>query len=694
MSSGVRAGTACEGLLFEFPKPGPGCEGIDLLESPRDFGRADRVSWVEFSKGQGTTMKRRCARGAVVGETPREADRLPDSVRLPRHGMARLLFSGVSAAAMITLAVTVFADDKKDPTKPVEPETVICLELPHPERVIDRLTDPRIQGYLNLLPQYQKFSSGKQVADLRGVAGVIASQLDTTWEAGLRDLTGGGVLAEVEVSPGQAPRVHVLVTAKKPELLEKASQAFLKLVRQDAQQKGKPDPASESTHRGLTITALGGPQGIAYCIGDGRLLATNSVKNLERLIDRGIEMAARSGKATGPDKADGALAALGASPRWKAIREKQAPDALAWSFVDLERLRKIDPAKFAYANPPDTGIMLFFGSWYEAFRKATAATASIRWSDTDLAASVDFMQPAGGRAPAFKGYLPAPGKGAGPLIRPPGTIGSLSLWRNWSAIWESKADLFRPETVQGFAQLDTFAGQFFGVREFGPDVLGAFEPHWRLVVASQDYQSIKPVPEVKYPGLAFVTELTEPDSDFAQRLKVAFQTFVGLSNVDAVQKKGPPFELVSEQVDGVTLATARYMVPKTDSPAATSPDARYNLSPSAAQVGKYFILSTSAGLARALIKDLRNADAAQKLSGESSETAVLEADGAELARLLELNRARLAMQLMLGRGLTKEKAEAEVAKGLDLLHYLGAGRMTVLDDPDKTSVKLDFKLSK
>ncbi len=639
-------------------------------------------------------MRRRCARAAVVGETPCETDRILDSVRRSRHGMARLLFSGASATALITVAVTVLADDKKDAAKTAEPETVVCLELPHPERLLDRLTDPRIQGYLNLLPQYQKFASGKQLADLRGVAGVIASQLDTTWEAGLRDLTGGGVLAEIEASPGQSPRIHVLVTAKKPELLAKASEVFLKLARQDAQQKGNPDPAVESTHRGLTITALGGPQGLAYCIGDGKLLATNSVKNIEQLIDRGIQMAALSGKAPAPGKADGALAALGASPRWKAIRDKQKPDALAWSYVDLDRLRKIDPAKFGYKNPPDTGVTLLFGSWYEAFRKATGATASIRWSDTELAASVDFMQPAGDRAPAFKGYLPIAGKGAGAIIRPPGTIGSLSFWRNWSAIWESKADLFSPETVQGFAQLDTFAGQFFGVREFGPDVLGAFEPHWRLVVAAQDYQSIKPVPEVKYPGLAFVTELTEPDSDFAQRLKVAFQTFVGLSNVDAVQKKGPPFELVSEQVDGVTLATARYMVPKSDSPAPTSPDARYNVSPSAAQVGKYFILSTSAGLARALIKDLKNPDAARKLSGESSETAVLEADGPELARLLELNQARLAMQLMLGRGLTKEKAEAEVAKGLDLLRYLGAGRMAVRDEPEKTSLELTFKLSK
>jgi hypothetical protein len=639
-------------------------------------------------------MNRRRATGAVVAGTARETDRLPGSVRPSVQRLLRLIFSGVSAAAVFAVAVTVLADDKKDSTEPTEPETVVCLELPHPERLIDRLTDPRIQGYLKLLPQYEKFAGGKQLADLRGVAGLIASQLDTTWEAGLRDLTGGGILAEVEASSGQGPRIHVLFTARKPELLARASEVFLKLVRQDAQQKGNPDPTSESAHRGLSITALGGPEGFAYCIGDGKLLATKAVKNLERLIDRGVELAALAGKPCAAGKADGALAALGASPRWKEIRAKQPADVLAWSFVDFNRLRKIDPAKFSYKYPPDTGVMLLFGSWYEAFRKATAATASIRWSDTELAANVDFMQPEAPRAPEFKGYLPASGKGAGPLVGPPGTIASLSLWRNWAAIWEAKADLFSPETVQGFAQLDTFAGQFFGVREFGPDVLGAFEPHWRLVVAAQDYQSVKPVPEVKYPGLAFVTELNDPDSDFAQRLKVAFQTFVGLSNVDAVQKKGPPLELGSEQVEGITLATARYMVPKTDSPAATSPDARYNVSPSAAQVGKYFILSTSAGLARALIKDLKNADAPRKLSGESSETAVLEADGAELARLLELNRARLAMQLMLSRGLTKEKAEAEVGKGLELLRYVSAGRMTIRDEPEKTSLKLVFKLSK
>jgi hypothetical protein len=86
-------------------------------------------------------------------------------------------------------------------------------------------------------------------------------------------------------------------------------------------------------------------------------------------------------------------------------------------------------------------------------------------------------------------------------------------------------------------------------------------------------------------------------------------------------------------------------------------------------------------------------DAARKLGGESNETAVLEADGAELARLLEVNRGRLAMQLMLNRGETKENAESFVETGLALVRFLGKGRLSVVDRPGETSFRLNFKLA-
>ena len=59
----------------------------------------------------------------------------------------------------------------------------------------------------------------------------------------------------------------------------------------------------------------------------------------------------------------------------------------------------------------------------------------------------------------------------------------------------------------------------------------------------------------------------------------------------------------------------------------------------------------------------------------------VEADGTELARLLEQNRSRMVMQTMLGRGETKEDAEGRVALTLALFRYLGHGRLVVSDGP-------------
>jgi hypothetical protein len=592
------------------------------------------------------------------------------------------------AAACAGLAGADSNDDKARSGKPSAPQTIVCLELPRPDRLIDLLTDRRTADYLKLLPQYQKFASSKQFGELRAVVNVIAAQMNTTWDQGLRDLTGGGIVVALEAGPGQMPRPCAVVTAKKPEMLDRASAVLLDLARKDAKQKGTPDPVKTSAHHGVVINSIGGEAGVSYAIAQGRLFLAGSSQALARLLDRATGTPNDAG-----DRREASLAALVDRPHWQRLRDKRDPDALAWGFADLARLRELDPKQFQLKEKPDPPVTLLFGAWHEALKAGWAIVASLRWSDSELGATVVVPAPKQGRSPAFQGYVPPPGKGAGPLIEPPGTIASLSLWRDWPAIWESKNDLFAPETAQGFAQLDTLAGQFFGVREFGPDVLGSFEPQWRIVVARQDYARLKPAPDVKLPAFALVTELKEPGSDFAQRLKVAFQTFIGISNVEAVQKKAPPFELGSEQVEGVTLATARYMIPRSTRPDGETPNQRYNYTPSAAQAGKYFIVSSSAELARSLIKLLKS-DAWRTRGSPAPATAVLEADGPELARLLELNRGRLAIPLMLDGGQTRAAAERQVALGLSLLRRLGRGRLTIKDEPAATSLELRFALSR
>ena len=538
-----------------------------------------------------------------------------------------------------------------DGARSIAADAVVCIEIQRPDRLIDRVTEPRFQDYLKLLPPYQKLLKDPKFGELRAVINLIAAQLDTTWNQGLRELTGGGIMAALEADPGQGPRVHLLITPKNKELLDRTNQVLLKLVRQDAKDKGKPDPVKTTDHRGVMVHGLGGESGVAYGLVAGKLAISNSAKNLERLIDRMVAAPATKGEAAASGKVS--FASLAERAEWKALKEKQDVDSLVWALADLDRLRQLDPKRYGPSDKPDNGVTFLFGSWFQAFQKAPWLTASIRWSNTELGAAIDLPVPKGGRPPAYKGYVPGDGKGAAPLIQPPGTIASLSLWRDLETFWESRADLFPPETVQGFAQLDTLAGQFFGGREFGADVLGQFDPHWRLIVAQQDHAALKPQPDVKYPAFAVVGELDSADSDFGERFKVAFQAIIGISNVDGNQKKAAALELGSEEVEGVKMATARYMVPRHADSASEAPNPRYNFTPATAQVGKYLIFSSSVGLARDLIKELK----AKSGGADASETAVLEADGPELARLLEINRTRLAMQLMLGRGETKEKAK-------------------------------------
>ena len=575
-----------------------------------------------------------------------------------------------------------------DAARSIAADAVVCVEIQRPDRLIDRVTDPRFQEYLKLVPQYQKLLKDPKFGELRAVVNLIAAQLDTTWDQGLRDLTGGGITAALEADPGQGPRVVLLITPKNKELLDRANQVLVKLARQDAKDKGKPEPVKAFDYRGVIMHVLGGQAGVAYGLVAGKLAISNSEKNLERLIDRMVAEPAPKGEPLGSGKAS--FASLAERAEWKALKEKQDSDSLAWGFANMDRLRQLDPKRYGPSNKPDNGVTFLFGSWFQAIQKAPWLTANIRLSTTELGAAIELPVPKDGRAPAYKGYVPGSGKGAAALIQPPGTIASLSLWRDMEAFWESRADLFPPETVQGFAQLDTLAGQFFGGREFGADVLGQFDPHWRLVVAQQDHAALKPQPDVKYPAFAVVGELDSADSDFGERFKVAFQAIIGISNVDGNQKKAAALELGSEEVEGIKLATARYMIPRHAASASEAPNPRYNFTPATAQVGKYLIFSSSVSLARDLIKELKSKSAGP----DANDTAVLEADGPEVARLLEFNRTRLAMQFMLGRGETKEKAERQVELGLALLRSLGHGRLVIRDDPGATRIQLKIQLAK
>ena len=566
---------------------------------------------------------------------------------------------GVGAFAVATSAYG------GDAAKLVGPDAFFFAESARPDSLLDRISGDRESRLLKAIPSYAKFFEKPEIQHVRMVVELVTSQLGTTWDKAVRDLSGGGIVVAGEGTT-KVDRTFLIVTPKDPAFLDKAHAKLLELARNDAKGKGNPDPVNESEHRGIKVFKVSPTE--AHAIVRGMLVISNGDDAVKTVIDRALD-------AKSPTILD--------DPQFASQRKNADPEALAWSFARTDRLRAIDPAR--YASKPDAGATFLFGPWIEAAQKGEWAAASLTWTEKRLSANVTIATPKDGYSSAMKRYLPGKEGAANVPISVPNLVASGSLWRDFSAIWDVRAEIFPPETVQGLAQLDTQAGTFFGGRDFGTGVLGALGSHWNIIVAEQDFDAIKPSPDVKLPAFALILELKPDDDEFATRLKSAFQSFIGLVNLGAAQTKAQPLMLGSETIDGLAIATSKYL-PEKNPPKGQPVNTRYNFAPSAVQVGNFFVISSNLGLAKDLVKSLKeplkNADA----------TLLASASGPAVAGLLERNKSRLVMQNMLEKGNAKEQAEAEIGLLLELVKYLGQGRLSATDTADSATLKLDFEL--
>ncbi len=549
-------------------------------------------------------------------------------------------------------------------------DAVVYLEVARPADLLARLTEAPVPALLESISAYKTYLSSDAYLGQRKAVDAVAARLGTTWDGALVDLLGGGLVVAVE--PGTPPRVILIATPRNPAFLTRALDTLLTTAREDAAARGQPDPIRSAQHRGITGYAPG-PKG-ALAIVDGTLVVAESPETLRIVIDRSIDHPESSRTLTGDSL-------------WQARRSAHlAGDAAAWALLRVDRLRQLDPNALKVPNEVNPLGTLLFADWVEALRRSPWLSAGLTWTEKRLGAELTLPTPAGGYSDALKRFLPAKGKGARTPIAVKGSIASVALWRDLSSLWEVRSELFTPQVVQGFAQLDTFAGTFFGGRDFGTGVLGALGADWRLIVARQDDSGFDPMPSDKLPAFALVADVKPDDEDFAIRLKVAYQSFVGLVNLGAAQTKAPPLMLGSETVDGVPISTSRFLKPRVVPAAGEPVHSRHNFSPSVAQVGGHFILGSSVGLVRDLIPALKEP------AKPTDATLLIEADGAELSALILENRPRLVMQNMLEKGNEKPKAEAEIEFLARVLKTLGRGSLSTLDTADDLRLRVAFSL--
>jgi hypothetical protein len=555
------------------------------------------------------------------------------------------------------------ADGDVDPRRLLPESAVAYVEVSQPSLLVDRATDPALWDKLDDVPQIEQALTSPQYAGARFVVGLLEARFNVRWPELVKDLAGGGI--HVAVDPAN-DAVILVARGTRPGRWQEMHQALADLVNLQAANGGQPSPVKSQEYRGTTGWSFG-PNENHVILGD-TLVASNRAEALKAAIDRSLDPALRS---------------LADVPEF--VRSQSAADAteVVWARARLEPLRGLPPVQQALNNKSDNPVAeLLLGGLLETFRHAPAATASLHLDATAAKLRVELARDASQTAPARAWYFAPSGGGAPPALRPRGTIATLAAYRDLAGLWAARDELFNDAVRTGLAQADSGLGLFFSGRDFGPEVLGEAAAGVRLVVASQEFAADQPVPALRLPAEAAVIELKNPD-EFATQLLVAYQSIVGLSNLNAAQQGRPQFLLSNELHQGVQLWRATLLA-AAETPREGAPVA-FNFSPSCALYGKFFVVGTTAGIVRDTLDALAAGSAGEAPTADNFQ---LDIDAAAVAAALEANRDLLASQQMLSEGRTPEEAAARVAAGLDVLRLLGGAGLRIRDTAGSVTLEL------
>lgn len=243
----------------------------------------------------------------------------------------------------------------------------------------------------------------------------------------------------------------------------------------------------------------------------------------------------------------------------------------------------------------------------------------------------------------------------GALAHPdvPRQLASLSVYRDLRDFYSNKDALF-PERTSQLIFFENMMGIFFSGRDIAEDVMGAVDPHVRLVVAEQAYDPAIGTPSTQIPAVALVFRMRDPER-FGLVAEEAWQKMLGLVNFTRGQKAQPGLIIDRLEHAGVRYSCAAFS--HAEERDRNNLDIRFNFRPSVAYHRDYLIFSTTDGLANDLIDALEKPPA-KPVAGINSQ---LRIDGARLASLIVANRESLIRDNMVKKGQTREEAEKGVA---------------------------------
>jgi len=356
------------------------------------------------------------------------------------------------------------------------------------------------------------------------------------------------------------------------------------------------------------------------------------------------------------DAAGGRAASLAADERFAAARATAAPAPFAWLYVDVAALTATDPDArtnlAAVAADPAAHFLL--GPTLTYLSRAEAFGVGLHIDGADVRVALE-----------AHGVQAGPGAATFPRTPPPmRTVGQHDaleavVHRDMATLTALRAELFPPDVQPAFAKALADLTPLLGGLDLYDDVLPQTSPWLRIVARSVEFEA-GAAPLIALPAACIVARVT--DETVGQGLVSAFQTTIGIINLEASQQRRAALRLDLALVDGVTVTRARFPQPRSvDATGAPVPvDLRYNLAPACALVGEHFVLGTHHALVTEVAREFAAVTPAAAPGAGATKTDIIVLRGAALAALVRANRETLTLNAVLEEGKPRARAEAEL----------------------------------
>ena len=546
------------------------------------------------------------------------------------------------------------------------------------------------------LPAWKQFKKSPPYAQL--LAGMTFVELTAGMPVGdlLATLLGEQlVVAVLPAAEGAAePGLVAAARAADADHAEQLIRAARALI---AMSKEEPKPGRADTVDGIDVVVLRDRLWIGAVGRD--LIAASSAARFRDLARQAQGGGADRGGADrdgadrdGADHGTAAPAAL--SPLLASTRARSPQDALLTAALDVKRLAATLPSGLAIPDLQDNaGGALLTGDLIRLAKNADVLRASLRSEGDGLV--LDLAVPRDPAAPlpaAFRCFAHAEAMDPLPLLRPPETLLTSVMRRDWAAFWSDHGELCSAAAEAGFVEAKTGFGVLFGGKSLPDDLLPALDQPFLFVLARQSFAGIAPPPEVRYPAGALVWRTKPGQAGIGAAFESAVLGGIALANFDAAekQKTKTPYQLFIEDHRGVRVLGGR-VAPEA---VAVADRGALNVAPCFAQVDDWLIAASSRELLTQLIDELleRRRDPAHGEFAPAGALTFIEVAGAAGARLVAEDRAAFISNGVLNEGKTQEAAEFETGALLDLLGQLDRARLMTRLERDALHVELSLCL--